>query len=106
MGKSTWLEGALRDTVIRHGPGSGLFLNGDHWADADDLVLQLSALAGTFRRDAPVRRLFVDEITAVPGWSRALKRVLDRGELRDVLVVTTGSRATDLRRGIERVPEG
>jgi predicted AAA+ superfamily ATPase len=40
----------------------------------------------------------------VRDWTRALKRVLDRGELRRVLVVTTGSRATDLRRGAERLP--
>lgn len=46
-----------------------------------------------------VRRLFIDEITAVADWERGLKRVIDRGELRSVLVVTTGSRATDLRRG-------
>jgi predicted AAA+ superfamily ATPase len=51
-----------------------------------------------------VRRLFIDEITAVADWERGLKRALDRGWLRAVLVVTTGSRATDLRRGSERLP--
>lgn len=33
-----------------------------------------------------------------------MKRLLDAGELRDVLVVTTGSQATDLRRGTARLP--
>jgi len=51
-----------------------------------------------------VKRLFVDEISAVPRWERALKRLADRGELRQVLVVTTGSKATDIRRGAERLP--
>lgn len=103
-GKSTWLEGAIRDTVRDHGLGSALFLDGDYLRDADHLASELSRLAAAFRRDAPVRRLFVDEITAVADWERGLKRVLDRGELRRVLVVTTGSRATDLRRGGERLP--
>ncbi len=103
-GKSTWLEGALRDTVRRHGPGTALFLDGDYLRDSDQLASELSRLAATFRRDAPVRRLFVDEITAVADWERGLKRVLDRGELRRILVVTTGSRATDLRHGAERLP--
>ena len=103
-GKSTWLEGALRDTVVRYGPGSALFLDGDHLADADSLAREVSRLALTFSGNVPVRRLFVDEITAVPGWARALKRVIDRGELRDVLIVTTGSHATDLRHGTERLP--
>ncbi|GMR23766.1 MAG: hypothetical protein BMS9Abin37_2230 [Acidobacteriota bacterium] len=40
----------------------------------------------------------------MPRWERALKRIADRGELRHVLVVTTGSRATDIRRGSERLP--
>lgn len=103
-GKSTWLEGAMRDTVRRHGSGTALFLDGDYLRDAEHLASELSRLATAFRRDAPVRRLFVDEITAVAEWERGLKRVVDRGELRRVLVVTTGSRATDLRRGAERLP--
>ncbi len=103
-GKSTWLEGAVRETVARHGPGTALLLDGDHLRDADHLASELSRLAATFRPDAPVRRLFVDEITAVAEWERGLKRVLDRGELRRVLVVTTGSRAADLRHGSERLP--
>ncbi|MBI4728407.1 MAG: ATP-binding protein [Acidobacteria bacterium] len=103
-GKSTWLEGAMRDTVGRHGPGTALFLDGDYLRDSDHLASELSRLGAAFRPDAPVRRLFVDEITAVAEWERGLKRVLDRGELRRILVVTTGSRATDLRRGGERLP--
>lgn len=103
-GKSTWLEGAIRETVRRHGRGTALFLDGDYLRDADHLSAELSRLATAFRPDAPVRRLFVDEITAIPEWERGLKRVLDRGELRRVLVVTTGSRASDLRHGAERLP--
>jgi uncharacterized protein len=103
-GKSTWLEGQIRDTIRRFGPGSALYLNGDNLPRTADLDGALTSLAGMFAPDAPVRRLFIDEITSVPDWSRALKRVLDTGYLRDVLVVTTGSRATDLRRGAERLP--
>jgi predicted AAA+ superfamily ATPase len=103
-GKSTWMEGVLRDTVARYGPGSALFLDGDYVRDADHLAAELSRLAGAFGRDAPVRRLFVDEITAVADWERGVKRVLDRGELRRVLLVTTGSKAADLRHGAERLP--
>lgn len=103
-GKSTWLEGVMRETVVEHGPGSALFLDGDHLRDADHLEAELRRLAAAFARRAPVRRLFIDEVTAVPDWARGMKRVLDRGELRDVLVVTTGSHAADLRHGIERLP--
>ncbi len=103
-GKSTWLEASMRATVREHGAGTALFLDGDYLRDADHLSAEVSRLAAAYRADAPVRRLFVDEITAVADWERGLKRVLDRGELQRVLVVTTGSRATDLRRGSERLP--
>ncbi len=103
-GKSTWIEGQLRRTVEEYGPGSGFYLNGDEVGRADDLLSAIRDLTPAFASTAKVRRLFIDEITAVDGWERALKRALDGGELNDVLVVTTGSRATDLRRGTERLP--
>jgi hypothetical protein len=91
-GKSTWLELALRDTLRQNGPGSAYFLNGDDIADEDDLEGQITTLLPSFQPDARVKRLFVDEISAVPRWERGLKRLADRGELRQVLVVTTGSK--------------
>jgi predicted AAA+ superfamily ATPase len=103
-GKSTWMEGEMRKTVEEWGPGSALYLNGDDLADAASLGGAVEDLVRLFPSSSKVRRLFIDEITAVSGWQIALKRKLDAGELRNVLVVTTGSRATDLRRGVERLP--
>ena len=103
-GKSTWLESKLRETIATHGPGSALYLNGDELRNAEALGEALTEVAAVFPRRLRVRRLFVDEITAVRDWQRALKRAIDSGELRGILVVTTGSKATDLRRGSERLP--
>lgn len=103
-GKSTWLEDQLRSTIAAHGPGSGFYLNGDQIAGVEALVAAVREVTPWFRKGSPVRRLFIDEITAVANWEKALKQLLDAGELRDVLVITTGSRATDLRRGAERLP--
>lgn len=103
-GKSTWLEQQVLATVEEFGPGTALYLNGDEFADFKALRRAIDALVIAFSVDAPVRRLFIDEITAVDEWERAIKILVDNGTLRDVLVVTTGSRATDLRRGVERLP--
>jgi predicted AAA+ superfamily ATPase len=103
-GKSTWLEGQLRATIVDAGAASAFYQNGDQIADVEGLVAAVRKVVPWFRRDARVRRLFIDEITAVANWEKGLKQLLDAGELRDVLVVTTGSRATDLRRGAERLP--
>lgn len=103
-GKSTWLEQQIRTTVEEYGRGATFYLNGDEIPDSERLYEQARRLLPLFRPAAKTRRLFIDEITAVPDWQRALKRLADEGLLRDTLVVTTGSKALDLRRGSERLP--
>jgi uncharacterized protein len=103
-GKSTWLENQLRDSIRANGKGSALYLNGDELRDRDELIETIRSTIALFRPDAALKRLFIDEITAVKDWQKALKRLADTGELRDILLVTTGSKAADLRRGIERLP--
>ncbi len=103
-GKSTWLEQQICHTIQAFGAGSCFYLNGDEIPRARDFLEALQSLLPLFAKEAPVKRLFIDEVTAIEGWTGVLKRLLDSGVLREVLVVTTGSRAHDLRRGIERLP--
>ncbi len=83
-GKSTWLELELRATVERFGPGSGYFLNGDELSNAADLERQIVSTVALFAPDARIRRLFIDEITAVADCETAIKRLADQGILKDV----------------------
>ncbi len=103
-GKSTWLEQQLLQTVREFGPGSAYYLNGDEIVNERALQNAIRELLPLFGTDARVQRIFIDEITAVRNWQRVLKGLVDAGELRGVLVVTTGSKASDLRRGGERLP--
>lgn len=103
-GKSTWLEQQIAKTVHQFGPGSALYLNGDEIADYKTLVHSIRLLCGLFSTQSLVKRLFIDEITAVKDWQKAIKRLADAGELADILLITTGSKASDLRRGTERLP--
>jgi len=103
-GKSTWLDRNLRWSVQNHGKGSAYYLNGDELNSAEDLVREMAALHNAFSPKAKVKRLFIDEITAIPEWEKAVKRLIDQGMYRDVLIVSTGSKAADLRRGSERLP--
>jgi predicted AAA+ superfamily ATPase len=104
-GKSTWLEFQLRETIRRFGPGAALFLNGDYIAGPDELEREIESLVRVFPAEALIRRLFIDEITAVAGWQKAVKRLVDSGTLRKVLLVTTGSKATDIQREAEYCPD-
>ncbi len=103
-GKSTWLQQQIHRTITEYGPGSAFYLNGDEIRNQEELEQSLNMLAGMFSSKASVRRIFIDEITAIKSWEQALKRLLDRGELSRVLLVTTGSKAADLRHGAERLP--
>jgi uncharacterized protein len=103
-GKSTWLDLELRGSIVERGAGSAFYLNGDDLLDDSDFERSLLEVEQMFPKSQPVRRIFVDEITAVPSWERVVKRLWDRGHLRSTLLVTTGSRSTDLRRGSEKLP--
>jgi len=103
-GKSTWLEFQLRETLQQFGAGTALFLNGDYIAGPDELEREIETLVGMFPAAASVHRLFIDEITAISGWQKAVKRLADSGALRKVLLVTTGSKASDIQREAELLP--
>lgn len=103
-GKSTWLEQQIAATIKEFGAGSALYLNGNILLDKEHLVSEIRTTIQFFHQNARVRRLFIDEITAVDDWEKALKYLFDMGEIRDILVVTTGSKAADLRHGSERLP--
>jgi len=103
-GKSTWLEQQIADTITEFGPGSALYLNGDEMTDRTELMNEIRTLIQLFNPNAMVKRLFIDEITAIDDWQKTIKRLADAGDLKSILLVTTGSKAADLRRGIERLP--
>jgi predicted AAA+ superfamily ATPase len=103
-GKSTWLEQQILQTIKQFGKGTALYLNGDEIKDSKDFIQEIRNLIPLFSSTAPVKRLFIDEITAIDNWQKGIKRLLDAGELKKILLVTTGSKASDLRRGVERLP--
>jgi uncharacterized protein len=103
-GKSTWLEQQIFLTIKEFGAGSAFYLNGEFLVDASDLSEKLIQLCASFEKDKGVKRIFIDEITNISRWETTLKALVDNGILRDVLVITTGSKSTDLQRGVERLP--
>ena len=103
-GKSTWLESELKRCIQEFGPSTAFYLNGEYIADHHLLEHEINTLAAAFPKRAKVKRIFIDEITAVSQWEMALKRLADSGILQEILIVTTGSKTTDLRRASERLP--
>lgn len=55
--------------------------------------------------DNPQRKyIFIDEITFVKEWTRAVKHLADIGKLKNCTLILTGSNAHDLKYEIERMP--
>ena len=98
------METELKASAQKYGPGSTYYLNGDELTDHHSLFEAIRNLLPQFHSRTVIRRIFIDEITAVPEWERALKRLADQGLISDVLIITTGSKMVDLRRGTERLP--
>lgn len=48
--------------------------------------------------------IFLDEVTAVPNWQKAIKSLVDNGKLKDCTVVATGSQALNIKKDTERLP--
>jgi len=76
-------------------------LSGEHHTRAAESVVRAKTLA---RPEGPCL-ILLDEVTAIPDWQLAVKRLFDTGETDRDTVVCTGSSAVDLRRGVkERLP--
>lgn len=48
--------------------------------------------------------IFIDEITFIKSWTRAIKHLTDLGRLRNCTLILTGSNAHDLKYEVERMP--
>lgn len=48
--------------------------------------------------------IFIDEVTFVKDWERAIKYFVDLGKFRNIFIILTGSNAYDLKYGTERLP--
>lgn len=48
--------------------------------------------------------IFLDEISGIENWQKAIKLLVDSGELDDACLVLTGSHTLDIKYGFERLP--
>lgn len=55
-------------------------------------------------RSFPRRYIFLDEVSMLPDWQRAVKAAADLGWTDHTMILATGSSAVDLRRGAEQMP--
>lgn len=107
IGKTTSLKILIKELLEKKVKQTNIFYyscnNIDHYQDFIKILnVYLNWLAEMENRSRIY--IFIDEITFVKNWERAIKYFVDLGKLKNVFMVLTGSNAYDLKYGVERLP--
>ncbi|ACR79956.1 ATP-binding protein [Kosmotoga olearia] len=104
IGKSTAIKITIAELLKKNVPGKSImFLPSDTVADFKELKEVLLEYLN-YAREYKKRYIFIDEISYVKGWQRAIKELRDNTILRNDLMILSGSSALDIKRGAERMP--
>jgi len=108
VGKTTQLKLIIRELIEDHSvdPMAILYFTCDTFSRPNDIVDTVRAyLAFSSGLPKGARSyIFIDEVSAVEGWSGAVKLLADTGELRGKALVLTGSHSLDIKHSAERLP--
>ena len=103
IGKSTLLKFTIANLIKSGERRSVLYLPLDTVSSSEELRgLLIQYLQ--FSRNEKKRYIFIDEITMVDRWQRAIKEVRDNTDLANDFFALSGSSASDLKRSSERLP--
>ena len=106
VGKTTLIKMMVRE-LLKDGiaPKAIFYYSCDLLSNADELF-QVVRQYHEFSQPLQFERryAFIDEISLVPGWQKAIKQVIDLGWGQSTIFILTGSSAVDIRGGAERLP--
>ena len=104
IGKSTALKVTIARLLKKKIPRKSImFLPSDTVANFKELREVLVEYLN-YARKYKKRYIFIDEISYVKDWQRAIKELRDNTVLRNDLMLLSGSSALDIKRGAERMP--
>ncbi len=103
IGKSTLLKYTIFDLLKRENRRAIFYLPLDtikDYIELRDTLLNYLKFASNEKK----RYIFIDEISMVKDWQRAIKELRDNTVLKDDFIVLTGSSAWDIKRSSEKLP--
>ncbi|MEW6528829.1 MAG: ATP-binding protein [Candidatus Micrarchaeota archaeon] len=107
LGKTTTLKLIVKKLLFEQNkpPASVLYWScediGTH-SELVDLIQSYLTVVKPYNYSEHI--ILLDEITFVKEWSRAIKLLADRGYLKNVALIMTGSSTVDLKYGMDRLP--
>lgn len=104
VGKTTGIK-ILIDQLAKKGSYSVLYLNCEIFSSFKELLSSLREYLRVKKRKG-VRNayIFLDEVTSLEGWWKAVKALIDSGSLLRDVVTVTGSSSLKVRRDVELFP--
>lgn len=100
VGKTTWIKQAISKLLEKDKPESVFYLNAEMVKDRFELYETIKLVDGLY---TPTH-VFIDEISAVGDWERAIKALSDEGLFERKSAVLTGSSSINIMKKAERLP--
>lgn len=104
IGKSTALKVTIAKLLKKNVPRKSImFLPSDtvaNFKELREILIEYLNYAKEYKK----RYIFIDEISYVKDWQRAIKELRDNTVLRNDFMLLSGSSALDIKRGAERMP--
>jgi len=104
-GKTTASKLFIRELLKKIEPRSIFYFNCDEIADYKELLDVIETYL-TFKIDNHIESsiIFLDEITSPKEWYRTIKSLIDKGKLKEDIVILTGSSSIAIKHEVELFP--
>lgn len=100
VGKTTGIKILISELIKKVEPERILYLNCEIFPD----FITLRKLIEEFLKEEKEPFVFLDEVTSLREWWKAIKPLIDAGELENAVITVTGSSALKVRRDMELFP--
>jgi len=100
VGKTTGIKLLISELLRELEPEKILYINCEVFPD----FISLRKLLEEFIRHEKEPLIFLDEVTTLAEWWKAVKPLIDTGQLEDAVITITGSSALKIRRDMEFFP--
>lgn len=105
VGKTTLVKLVVHDLLTKVDPNAVFYFSCDELVDYTELGEVLDSYLDSVRaRGVAVQYIFLDEVTLVENWWRAVKSRIDDGSLKRAVVTVTGSASIEVAKGREAFP--
>jgi predicted AAA+ superfamily ATPase len=105
VGKTTTIKLLIKNLLHAGGQWPRiLYYSLDLERDPEAIVDVVQQAKAFFPKETGRWCIFLDEVSSVPDWQRGIKYLRDQTSASDDCFVLTGSSASDIRRGAERLP--